>query len=484
MMRMLMAFAACAAAALGAAFAQDEAAPPLLPRDVAASAAAHYPQVVAALAERRGAAGELLAARGAFDTVFSAEGQSRLAGYYDGQYAKAEVSRALGPMGARVYGGYRISEGDFPTYEDYYYTDQAGELSLGILFSLLRDRAIDENRFGVRDARLALREADLEVLLTRVGVQQQALLAYWRWVAAGRQLEVYEDLLRLAQTRTEGLEAEVERGARAAIYLTENAQTVTRRRVLVEQARRDFRLAANALSLYLRGPLGEPAVPAPSRLPAPEAVELPTLADAALPAILARRPELALLRTAAERARGRVALAENTLKPRLDVGVSAAKDIGPVAEGGPSRNDAEAILGVEFEIPLGRRAARGELAAARAEVRALEAERRLAQDRIGIELREIVLELEAAENLLRLARQEVEQAERIRQAEQRRFEEGASDFFLINLREEALADARTRYARSLYALASARATYDAAVLDLDRLGLNEVEAQDGLTSIE
>ena len=99
MMRMLMAFAACAAAALGAAFAQDEAAPPLLPRDVAASAAAHYPQVVAALAERRGAAGELLAARGAFDTVFSAEGKSRLAGYYDGQYAKAAAGQHQNPSG-------------------------------------------------------------------------------------------------------------------------------------------------------------------------------------------------------------------------------------------------------------------------------------------------------------------------------------------------------------------------------------------------
>lgn len=74
--------------------------PPLMPEDVAASAAAHYPEVVSALADRDGAAGVLLGARGAFDTVFSVDARSRVAGFYDGQVAEAKAERYFGPDSA------------------------------------------------------------------------------------------------------------------------------------------------------------------------------------------------------------------------------------------------------------------------------------------------------------------------------------------------------------------------------------------------
>ena len=444
---------------------------PLLPEAVAASAAEHYPEVLVALAALRGSEGDLLSARGAFDTVFSVEGRSRLTGFYDGDVIDLQASRQLGPYSAHVYGGYRLSGGDFPTYEDEYFTNESGEVKVGVLFSLLRDRLVDPRRFGVRDAQLALRQAELELLLTRVGVQRRALLAYYTWLEAGQELQILTDLLALAETRQRALAREVERGARAAIFLTENAQNLTRRRVLAETARRDLALAANALSLYYRDADGEPVVVGADRLP--EAVPAPPpVAKADLPALLERRPDLGALRLAAQRARARLDLAENDLQPRLDLGAEAGQDLGPIDEdAGFSRDQGEVVLGLSFEVPLANRAARGRRAAASADLARAQAEARLASDRIQAELRDVLVTLEAAERLVALAAQEAEQAEVMRAAEQRRFEGGASDFFLVNLREEAVADARIRYALALLSLNAARATYDAAVLDEQRLGL-------------
>ena len=454
----------------GAAQAQGPGSSPLLPEEVAASAARHYPEVVAALADRDAAAGALLSARGAFDTVFSVEGRSRLAGYYDGQVVETKVERAFGPLGAKAYGAYRLSDGIFPVYEDAAYTNEAGEAKVGVLFSLLRDRLIDARRFGIQDAGLAARQAELELLLTRVGVQRRALIAYYAWVEAGRELAVYRDLLGLAETRQSALAREVERGARARIVLTENAQNLTRRRVLVATAERDLALAANALGLYYRGPDGGPITPGPNRLP--DAVPPPPpLSKADLPAVLAARPDLGVLRTALARARGRLDLAENALRPRLDLAVEAGQDLGPIAEGGFTRDQGEVILGLTFELPLANRAARGQRAEARAALRRAEAEARLAEDRIEAELRDVVIAVEAAERLVALAAVEAEQAEAMRAAEARRFASGASDFFLVNVREQAVADARIRLALARLNLQAARTTYDAAVLDEARLGL-------------
>ena len=50
---------------------------------------------------------------------------------------------------------------------------------------------------------------------------------------------------------------------------------------------------------------------------------------------------------------------------------------------------------------------------------------------------------------------------------------GASDFFLVNLREETAANALVQYYSAYLARRVARANYDAATVDLERLGISE-----------
>ena len=91
---------------------------PIRLEDVLASSREHAPQVLEALARIRGAQGKRLSAEGAFDTVFSADADTRLTGYYNGRSVETKVMRPLEQFGGNVYGGYRVSGGDFPIYED------------------------------------------------------------------------------------------------------------------------------------------------------------------------------------------------------------------------------------------------------------------------------------------------------------------------------------------------------------------------------
>ncbi len=275
------------------------------------------------MARRRGADAGVLAAEGAFDLVFDADGFSRVGGFWDGSVVQGRATQPLRSFGADLYAGYRLSDGFFPVYEDINYTNTGGELKAGLLFSLLRDRDFDDRRFAQTDARLALREAKLDVLLTKIGVQQQALVAYWRWVTTGRQLAVFEDLLRIALDREDGLKEQVDSGARAEIFLVENRQNITRRQTLATSAERDFQMAANALSFYFRDNNGQPISPLKYQLPPdPENEVMQDLSVApgsATSAALDRRPELQILKTAIDRAKARIALADNNLKPRVDL---------------------------------------------------------------------------------------------------------------------------------------------------------------------
>jgi outer membrane protein TolC len=445
------------------------------PQQVLVSSRAHFPEILETLARRRAVAGSMVEAEGAFDLVFEAEGFGRASGFYDGTVLSGGVKQPFRNFGGSVYSGYAISRGDFPIYEDEYFTSLGGKLKAGVVFSLLRDRLIDERRFGVTDARLAARAADFEVLATQVGVQQRALVTYWRWVTAGQNLAVYEELLRNAASRESALARQVARGARAEIFLTENRQNIIRRMSLVTAARRDFQSLANELAFYYRDDNGQPIVP-DARLvppsPTPESLNLLAVTDAvSVSEAVARRPELRLLHNGIERLRQRMLLQENALKPRLDLGLELSQGLGGEGQGGRSRDSTDTIIGFTFSMPFQQRRERGSLSRSRAELDAREYQRQAVEEQMAIELENILLDLSFAQALVQLAAEEVGQAVILRDAEQRRFESGASDFFLVNVREETAADARVRFYTAALETRIARANYDAATLDLERLGL-------------
>ena len=131
------------------------------------------------------------------------------------------------------------------------------------------------------------------------------------------------------------------------------------------------------------------------------------------------------------------------------------------------------IIGFQFAVPLQNRNAKGAVQREQARIESLRQEQRLTADQIEVEVGNILLDLNVAEQLLELARQDVTQAETLQVAERERFSSGASDFFLVNIREETAANARVQYYAADLERRIARANYDAATVDLSRLGIGE-----------
>ncbi|WP_454797993.1 TolC family protein [Novosphingobium lindaniclasticum] len=409
-------------------------APVLQLDDLLANSARQSPQIIEALARTRAADAKRLTAEGAFDTVFSAEGGSRLVGYYGGTYADAKLARPLENWGGQIYGGYRASSGRFPIYEDKNYTNEFGEIRAGAVFSLLRDRMIDDRRFGRVTADADRAVADAERQMVAIGVQRKALDAYLNWVASGERLKVYRHLLDLAQERQRGLDRAYRAGLRPRIVLTENDQMVLRRQAMVVQSEQAMAAAANALSLYWRDSEGNPTIPRREQLPA----SLPDPVVTAIPHDL-QRPDLLVAELKTRLVQDRLALDRNALLPRLDLNMEVARDIGDIGPGGASRSGNDVRFGIKFSVPLEQRTARGKLMQTQAELDANQTRARWLDEQIRAEVDGIAIAFDAATQLIALSQQEKQRADTMAVAERRRFEMGASDLFLVNTREEAAA---------------------------------------------
>lgn len=439
---------------------------------VLASSRERYPQVLAAREKVRAQSGKLLSSEGAFDPYAEQTSKSRLSGYYDGRYTSTKIVQPLERFSTNVYGGYRVSGGDFPIYEDEAFTLDAGEFKVGAVFSLLRDRDIDARRARRQDSRLTLDQSELDAMLTRIRVQHDAMQAYVEWIAAGQALAVYRDLLQLAEARNDGLDTRVQEGDLAKVYLNENRQYILRRRGFVVDAERKLVATANKLSLYLRDADGKPRQPLaaelPGHWPSPPALIDPTSVDAAINAALQARPEVGVLAADLQRERLNLALGRNLLKPRVDLNLEAARDFGA---GQRSREGTDAIVRLDVTIPIETRTARGQIDSAQANLSRLDLDRRLLEERIAVEIRTLANDLSAAFRFVELATQEVEQADVLSRAERDRFAEGASDFFLVNLREEAAANTRVREIEAHLRYLGALADFYAATVQREPLGL-------------
>jgi outer membrane protein TolC len=449
----------------------------LTPEQVLRSSSLTFPAILEAFEREAAARGDQLSADGAFDLMLRGEVFDRLTGTFDGGFASAEARQGLRPLGAEVFASYRLARGRFPTSESGFNTTEFGQMRIGAVFSLLRDRRIDQRRFALEDTRLAAGQASIDVLLVQLNVQLEALQAYWRWVAAGEEVRVFEELLEIAEARQIGLTRGVREGATAAIALTENEQNLLRRRTLLEEARRNFETAANSLSFFLRDSTGQMIVPRREQIPTLEQLaRLPgteELLAAPRNEVLERRPELRTLRIATERAANRIELRRNDLQPSLQGRAEVRQSFGDLGPGMPTIESAtDTLVGLTFTVPLQRREARGRVARAEAELRELELRERRIADQIEVEIDNILATLTAAVRVASLAQDEVRQATTMVQAERTRFRLGAGDFFLVNLREEAAADAQVRAIRAELSGRLAAASYNAATINLPELGLD------------
>lgn len=366
--------------------------------------------------------------------------------------------------------------------------------ALGIDFRqpLLQNRTIDAARRGIRVARADRQQADAALERTRLDMVAAVERAYWTLVAADQEVDARASGLRLAEAQRDDTAARIEAGTASETDLAQPMAEIERRRGELLAAREARTRAELALKILI---LDTPEDPLwhrpihPTDVPAAGA-EAPAL-DEALQQALSMRPELRESASRLERQAVEIDAARDRLRPQLDLvasytlrGLSGeASDhlLSPFPGLLPSLDDRlagnlfdawgnlvlhrfpDATLGVALSLPIGRRGARADLAAAEAgrrQVAALDAQLRL---RIGVEVRTALAALETARQRLAAAEAQRRAAETQLQAEQDRYDAGAGTLFLVLTRQNDLTLARVTEASARADHARAFTNYARAV---------------------
>jgi outer membrane protein TolC len=234
----------------------------------------------------------------------------------------------------------------------------------------------------------------------------------------------------------------VEEGELAPIASDDNRRSIVERETALVQSERGLEQAAIALSLYWRDPDGQPLVPGdallPGSFPAPRDPTLTIVPDDVSVA-LERRPELRALALEIEALELERDLGKNRLLPQLDVGVFASQDIG-ASVNDPDDPDVngpfELELGFVLDVPLQRRSPRGALRETEAKLNKLRRELQFAREVAAVDVRDAVSALTQSWRRLEQARENVELARRLAEAERVQLEAGESDLFRVNVREQ------------------------------------------------
>lgn len=416
--------------------------------DVTRSVETSFPLLRAAERDRAIAAADVLSAEGGFDPAVRVRATTIPLGGYPNERFDVAFEQPTSAWGTRFFGGWRYGQGSFAPYDGKLETAEYGEGRIGAQVPLWRDGPIDRRRAAVQKAEIGSTAARLSVTEQKLLMVRAASTRYWDWVAAGRRLAVARDLLAMATTRDAQLAARVDSGDLPAYERGENLRVMHQREAQVTAAERALDAAAIELSLYLRNDSGVSVVPSRNRLPS----AIPTVSATLRPALaggadaperiaLAQRPEPKRLEAMVDQARVDLRFAENQKKPGVDLFVMGSKDLG---RGPPKITPAELEITILVEIPLFNRVQEGRRRAAEAQIQKLSDQAQFARDRIVAEVADATSAIERARERVLAVRREVEAARTLVSSERERFDLGESTLLMVNLREQAFAEAELR----------------------------------------
>lgn len=433
---------------------------------VVKSAVKNYPKILSHYDKIRAAESNLLAAKGFFDIRLKQNYSDRTRGYYDGKTYDTEIEKNLGVLGSKVYGGYRKSYGKFPDYEGGSLTNSSGEFRAGAKFSLLKDREIDQSRLSLLLGNLSVDEAKIELENIKMEIARDATKAYWTWVAAGKVLQIYQNLYDLSVNRQKQLEVRVQKGDLAQIISVENRKNLLKRKAALTKIRQEFEASSLYLSLFWRDDSGNPKKPKIQNLPQlatklPEFVKDKEIKND-LQKALERRPEIRLMNLKSQQQTNELKYAENLMQPQLDVEVGASKDEGA---GPKTRAQSNNYTNLNFSLPLQQREGKGKVAAAQSKISAIKYEKALLEDQIKVEIDQLVIKALTISETYSLLAEEAKLAEVLQNSEVEKFKHGASNFFLVNMREQDLAASQAALIEVFKEFQNATADYNLAIFN-------------------
>jgi outer membrane protein TolC len=398
---------------------------------------ARQAQLVAGTGEAR-----LQESRGGFDPKLEVDYDRKEfdgSTYYDRLNAAFKIPTWYG---VELKGQFEQNEGDYLNPSESIPTD--GLYSAGISVSLARGLWTNERMATLRKAQFFEQQsqADRDLLINQI--LYDASEAYFAWLQAYRDQQVYSRFLENADLRLRGIRQSALTGELAAIDTVEARIALENRALSLEQARVRLRGAALELSNFLWTeedvPLELRETVRPEAAPiVDEALQLSRFSADSLD--LSVHPKMRSLEFKIQGLEVEKRLKVNQLLPEINLEYNFLTE---TPDRIASFETQQYKGGLSFRMPLFLRKERGALKIAQFKLQDARLERDNAQLSIRNKVSAIRYELTSFERQNTLIDQIVGNYERLLQAEERKFSFGESSLFLINSRERSLIDARLK----------------------------------------
>ncbi len=346
----------------------------------------------------------------------------------------------------------RMSITDRPTVD--YLTGTLYQSNVALVFThpLLRGFGTEIALANVRKARIEQDIAELNRQMRVCNVVRDVAMAYWELAYATQDLAIRRSAVELAQEQLRVTQAMIAVGRLADADAASVERAIAQR--LEELALGEQRLYFHSLDLEVL--LG---VPVEANRPSLAAADAPAASTASideaseLERALAANPQLRALRRGQDLSQADLAVARNTLRPRLDI----AARVGPVGRSGGlsdslrhtgGLSDLAWMTELTFELPVQNRTARGQTQIAEENLNLS----RIDAEDLAARLRQLVLRttrsIRTASKRVELGRRQVEFAQKNLDAERARFHAGRATNNDVLLRQQELMDAETRLLRA------------------------------------
>lgn len=433
---------------------------------VIASVLRSYPQLQAAMFARNIAAGERQAAAGEFDLKLKGSSDNGPAGFYETYRHAIGLDQPL-YSGGQAFAGYRIGRGDFQPWYQERQTNSGGEFKAGVRVPLLQNVDIDERRAALWAAQYGRQLAEPDIQAQRIQLVQEAIYAYWEWIAAGESYRITDRVLHLAEDRGDRIRSQVEAGLIDPPELTDNRRLIAERRAKLADAQRKLEQTAIKLSLFWRDDSGNPMIPTADQL---SAIALPPQPDSNHPmdttdieAALRQRPEITAFSWQQKILQVELSQAENLTLPEFDAMLTAAQDVGEPSSSKRDKSQLEIEAGLFLEVPIQRRKALGKMAAVEGKLAMLAAKQELVKDKIAVDVQAAQVGLQRSMEQVVQTQMSVELSEELAARERQNLDAGLSDLLKVTLREQYAAEAAQKLVDALLLYHRAEADLRAAL---------------------
>jgi len=346
-------------------------------------------------------------------------------------------------FGIELKGGFEQSEGDFISLDETLPAD--GLYSAGISASLARGFWINERMATLQKAKFFREQtkADQDLLVNQI--LYDASLAYFNWLRAYNEADIFRNFLTNASTRFEGIKRSALAGDIAIIDTVEAKIAVEDRQLSLEQARVKLMQRSLELSNFLwinDVPVELQPNVFPDSDPAGEIdITLEIFGRPLDEFTIENHPKLRSLDFKIEGLTVDKRLKANKLLPKIDVEYNFLTETPDQIN---SFETQDYKGGVNFRFPLFLRKERGDLRLAKFKLQDAEFERDNAQIEIQNQVLAIYRELDSFLEQNRLINNIVANYNTLLSAEERKFSFGESSLFLINTRESKLIDAELK----------------------------------------